>query len=253
MQGQNNESGNDSADLNFKSSDIQQGDEGQLFVNVEGAEERAAEEAEAKAKIEAEERAKQEAEQRTRAAEEHARQVAEQKAEKARLAKEKKLAKKAAGSNGASKKKKIAIASVAAVVVLAGVAALAIFSTPKVDGDSDADPSEMHVDTERDFTARARISANEEIISKYENDPYFGKEEAYAEYDKNIESVGDDREAKTVWRNFKVDFAYNFVKNKKEAKEFYEEMCAIDNMTEKESNLCINQERIFWDDENGSN
>ena len=208
MQGQNNEGGNDSADLNFKSSDIQQGDEGQLFVNIEGAEERAAEEAEAKAKIEAEERAKREAEERARVAEENARQAAKRKAEKARLAKEKKLAKKEKKSN----KKIVICACIIALIIVACIAMVFIFR-----GKS-AEPEGAGV------TMPEREIVYTTIADRYRNKE-LSESEALAEFDKYVEGATsvEDRVNRLV---YEMNFFMNTVENMKISEQVLAKICS---------------------------
>lgn len=189
MQGQDNERGNESANLDFKSSDIKKTNEGELFVNIEGDDERAAAEAEAKAKEEAEAKAKEKEKKR--------------KADAA-LREERKAAKKAAAEKNkeANRKKhnKISIAlGAVAVVILAAVGVITFMAISNRVQNVASEP-----ETEEDVIVK-KIQERTTISDEYENNEDYSLEMAFADFDEGIKNAeGAD---KYEWIISKVQFA----------------------------------------------
>lgn len=189
MQGQDNERGNESANLDFKSSDIKKTNEGELFVNIEGDDERAAAEAEAKAKEEAEAKAKEKEKKR--------------KADAA-LREERKAAKKAAAEKNkeANRKKhnKISIAlGAVAVVILAAVGVITFMAISNRVQNVASEP-----ETEEDVIVK-KIQERTAISDEYENNADYSLEMAFADFDEGIKNAeGAD---KYEWIISKVQFA----------------------------------------------
>ena len=173
MQGQDNERGDESANLDFKSSDIKKTNEGELFVNIKGDDERAAAEAEAKAKEEAELKSREKEQKR--------------KAEEA-LKEERKASKKAAAEkNKEANRKKHKIASIVlgaiAIVILAAVGVITFIAI------SNRVQSQPGSEETEDQIIEKKIMERNAIYEEYENNPDFSVEDALAKYDEGIDST----------------------------------------------------------------
>lgn len=220
MQGQDNERGDESANLDFKSSDIKKTNEGELFVNIEGDDERAAAEAEAKAKEEAEAKAKEKEKKR--------------KADAA-LREERKVAKKAAAEKNkeANRKKhnKISIAlGAVAVVILAAVGVITFMAISNRVQNVASEP-----ETEDEIIEKKMLERNA-IYEKYESDPDYTLEQAFADFDEGIKSSdGIDRER---WFIAKVMFAVNEAHNVESAQQAWSEYCGETSDDDNHSQIC---------------
>ena len=189
MQGQDNERGDESANLDFKSSDIKKTNEGELFVNIKGDDERAAAEAEAKAKEEAELKSREKEQKR--------------KAEAA-LKEERKASKKAAAEkNKEANRKKHKIASIVlgaiAIVILAAVGVITFIAI------SNRVQSQPGSEETEDQIIEKKIMERDAIYEEYENNPDYTAEEAFAAFDEGIKNAeGAER---YEWIVSKVKFA----------------------------------------------
>ena len=221
MQGQDNERGDESANLDFKSSDIKKTNEGELFVNIEGDDERAAAEAEAKAKEESEKKAKE--------------KEAKRKAD-ATLREERKVAKKAAAEKNkeANRKKhnKISIAlGAVAVVILAAVGVITFMAIANRVQDVASEPETEEQKVEK------RIKAADSIYERYSNDPEYTIELAFADFDENIKNT--DGVDKNEWIIAKVKFAIIEAHSVESAWRAWHDSCdEINEEDEDYSNMC---------------
>lgn len=207
MQGQDNERGNESANLDFKSSDIKKTNEGELFVNIEGDDERAAAEAEAKAKEEAEAKAKEKEKKR--------------KADAA-LREERKAAKKAAAEKNkeANRKKhnKISIAlGAVAVVILAAVGVITFMAISNRVQNVASEP-----ETEDEIREKS-VMDRDAIVDEYKTNPEYKLEDALAAFDEGIEKSDDAN--KDDWMIAKIDFAIYIAHSNEGAWKAWHDMC----------------------------
>ena len=215
MQGQDKEGGNETANLDFKSSDIKKTDEGELFVNIEGDDERAALEAEAKAEAEKAEKAKQKAAERELNKEIKKKELEAKKAERRNREKKKNV-------------KLLAIVLPCLALVIAGGLLLVYLKTSSNDPDTPQEPEFI-------YDAHGENAEPAVAIRDQYTDGKININEAYEKYEKLIEESGENEKFEAKHDYFK--FALQKAQDLEKSEEILNSLC-VDGLSEIEQNIC---------------